>query len=449
MRSDRWAQARNSDDTSRELHQKAPQAQPPSDGWHDVPDPDPEFDNVVLDWNQAALDAIRHASITQPPEDAPYVSRALAMESIAMFDVLQAINNQPGFLVNLKAPAGISADAAVSAAAHEILVEFFPSYKQALDRAYEARLDEIHDGRAEERGVAFGTNVAEAVIAARAHDGSEELAHLGLVAGHEPGEYRPTPPDYTLAIQPDWGDVKPFVLASADQFRPGPPPDLTSAEYAADFKQVKLLGEVNSSVRTPEQTLSALWWSNDEDSYTRVGQWSDIADNILAEQGRSPLESAYLLTMLNVGLADAITACWETKYHYEAWRPVTAIHEAGEDGNRATRADADWLPLLPVTPDHPEYTSGHSVIGALAAKVMTDFFGPIPFSATSETVRDVVLHFDNFDQAAQEEAMSRIYAGVHFAYSAEAGLVMGSQVGDVVVNAFKNFDIPAGDGHLV
>ncbi|GJE35349.1 vanadium-dependent haloperoxidase [Methylobacterium oxalidis] len=449
MRSDRWALAQNSDDDGRELHQKARQDQAPSNGWQNVRDPDPGFDNVVLDWNQIALDAIRHASITNPPEDAPYVSRALAMQSIAMFDVLQAINNQPGFLVNVKAPTGISADAAVSAAAHEILVELFPDYKHALDRAYEARLDEIHDGRAEDRGVAFGTKVADAVIAARAHDGSEELAHLGLVAGHEPGEYRPTPPDYTLAIQPDWGDVKPFVLASADQFRPGPPPDVTSAEYAADFKQVKLLGDVNSSVRTPEQTLSALWWSNDEDSYTRVGQWSDIADHILAEQGRSPLESAYLLTMLNVGLADAVTACWETKYHYEAWRPVTAIHEAGEDGNRATRADADWLPLLPATPDHPEYTSGHSVIGALAAKVMTDFFGPIPFSATSETVPDVVLRFDNFDMAAREEAMSRIYAGVHFAYSTEAGLVMGSQVGDVVLNAFQKFDIPAGDGHLV
>ncbi|GEP04298.1 vanadium-dependent haloperoxidase [Methylobacterium oxalidis] len=447
MRSDRW----DSSPFSAEAWRGPPgDERAPPDRRHDAPDPDPGFDNAVLDWNQIALDAIRHASITNPPEDAPYVSRALAMQSIAMFDVLQAIADRPGFLVSLDAPAGISADAAVSAAAHEILVELFPDYRRALDRAYEARLDEIRDGRAEDQGIAFGTKVAEAVIAARADDGSEELAHLGLVAGHEPGEYRPTPPDYTLAIQPDWGDVKPFVLASADQFRPGPPPDVTSAAYAEDFRQVKALGAVDSQVRTPEQTLSALWWSNDEDSYTRVGQWSDIADHILAEQGRSPLESAYLLTMLNVGLADAITACWETKYHYEAWRPVTAIREAGEDGNRATRPDPDWLPLLPATPDHPEYTSGHSVIGALAAKVMTDFFGPIPFSATSETVPDVVLRFDDFDAAAREEAMSRIYAGVHFAYSTEAGLVMGAQVGDVVVDAFhERFDVPSRDGHMV
>jgi hypothetical protein len=212
---------------------------------------------------------------------------------------------------------------------------------------------------------------------------------------------------------------------------------------------VKALGGLDSTERTPEQTQSAIWWSNDENSYTRVGQWSDIADHLLADQGRSPLESAYLLTELNVGLADAVTACWEAKYVYDAWRPITAINEADTDGNRATRADPDWTPLLPITPDHPEYTSGHSVIGSLAAKVMTDFFGPIPFSATSETLPDVVLRFDDFDQAAREEAMSRIYGGVHFAYSAERGLIMGGQVGDVVVAAFNKFDIPSGDGHLV
>ncbi|WP_336489445.1 vanadium-dependent haloperoxidase [Methylobacterium nigriterrae] len=403
----------------------------------------------MLDWNQVALDAIRHASVTMPPEDPGYVSRALAMESIAMFDVLQAINHHPGFLVSLGAPSGIASDAAVSAAAHEILVELFPDYKPQLDHAYEARLAQIHDGPAESQGVAFGEQVADAVIAARAHDGSDELAHLGLVAGYEPGEYRPTPPDYTEAIQPDWGDVTPFVLQSASQFRPGPPPALTSAEYAAAFNEVKALGGLDSTERTPEQTQSAIWWSNDQDSYTRVGQWSDIADHLLADQGRSPLESAYLLTELNVGLADALIACWDTKYTYDAWRPITAIQEANTDGNPATTADPDWTPLLPTTPDHPEYTSGHAVIGALAAKVMTGFFGPIPFSATSETLPDVVLHFDNFTQAAADEALSRVYGGVHFAFSAQAGLVMGGQVGDVVVDAFQKFDIPASDGHLV
>ena len=423
--------------------------QGPPGGEHGAPVPGPAFDNVVLDWNQVVLGAIRHASITHPPEDAPYVSRALAMQSTAMFDVLQAIDNHPGFLVSLDAPTGISSEAAVSAAAHEILVELFPDYRPALDRAYALRLEQIEDGRAEDQGVAFGTKVADAVIAARAHDGSDELGHLGLVAGREPGEYRPTPPEYTLAIQPEWGDVTPFVLRSADQFRPGPPPAVTSVEYAQDFKQAKALGGAESAERTPEQALSALWWSNDENSYTRVGQWSDIADRLLADQGRSPLESAYLLTELNVGLADAITACWDTKYTYDAWRPITAIREAGRDGNPATRADPDWTPLLPITPDHPEYVSGHSVIGGLATKVMTGFFGPIPFSATSETLPDVVLHFDNFAQAAQSEADSRIYGGVHFAYSTEAGLVMGGQVGDVVVDAFQKFHVTGGDGLLL
>lgn len=407
--------------------------------------PAPAFDDFVLDWNQIALDAIRHASITHPPEDPSYVARALAMESVAMFDVLRAIDNHPGFLVSLDAPADISTDAAVAAAAHEILVELFPDYRPALDRAYEDRLDEIRDGRAEDQGVAFGTQVADAVIAARAHDGSDELAHLELVAGYDPGEYRPTPPDFTLAIQPNWGDVTPFVLQSGDQFRPPAPPALTSAAYAADFNQVKALGSMDSTERTPEQTQSAIWWSNDEDSYTRVGQWSDIADHLLADQGRSSLESAYLLTELNVGLADALIACWDAKYTYDTWRPITAIREADTDGNRATKADLDWTPLLP-TPDHPEYPSGHATIGAVAATVMTDFFGPIPFSATSETLPDVVLHFADFDEAARAEADSRVYGGVHFADSAETGLLMGRQVGEVVENAFDCFDVRSGDG---
>ena len=404
------------------------------------PHPNPDFDNAVLDWNQIALDAIRYYSITEPPEDVGYVSRALAIQSIAMFDTLQAIGDQPGFLVTRDAPNGINADAAVIAAGYETLVKLFPNYKFALDRAYEKALDQVHDGPAEDHGVAFGTKVADAVIEARADDGSDPYGHLERVAGYEPGQYRPTPPDFLEAIQPNWGSVRPFVLTSGDQFRPPPPPDLTSRQYTKDYTEVKAYGERDSDVRTPEQTLSALWWSNDENTYTRVGQWSDIADHLLAEQGRTPLESAYLLTELNVGLADAIIACWDAKYTYDFWRPVTAIREAGRDANPATRPDSDWLPLLPTTPDHPEYTSGHSIIGSLANQVMTDFFGPIPFSATSETVPDVVLTFPNFAAAAIDEAASRIYAGVHFRNSTEAGLLMGEQVGGVVLNAFETFE---------
>ncbi|MDR7035836.1 hypothetical protein J2X36_000572 [Methylobacterium sp. BE186] len=411
-------------------------------------DPNPHFDNVVLDWNQVALDAIRYYSITDPPEDAGYVSRALAMQSIAMFDTLRAIEDQPGFLVTREAPNGIDADAAVTAAAHRILVELFPRYEKALDRAYEAHLDQIKDGRAEDQGVAFGNRIAEAVIESRSDDGSDPYGYLERVAGDDPGAYRPTPPDFTEAIQPHWGQVRPFVLESGDQFRPPPPPALTSRQYTDDLKEVKAFGDLYSDVRSPAQTLSALWWSNDEDTYTRVGQWSDIADRILDAQDRSPLESAYLLTELNVGLADSIIACWDAKFTYDFWRPVTAIREAGRDGNWATRPDPDWLPLLVTTPDHPEYTSGHSILGSTANQVLTDFFGAIPFTGTTETLPGVYLTFPDFEAAAVDEAASRIYAGVHYRVSTERGLFMGEQVGGVIVDAFNRFE-PNSDGHLV
>ena len=152
---------------------------------------------------------------------------------------------------------------------------------------------------------------------------------------------------------------------------------------------------------------------------------------------------------MNVGLADTLIAGWDAKYTYNFWRPVTAIHDANADGNPATKADADWSSLLP-SPGHPNYVSGHSVIGETAAKVMTDFFGPIPFTGTSETQPGVVRHFDNFEQAAKEEAVSRIYGGVHFPFSTEDGLALGGHVGDWVVDTFhQKLDIPSSDGHLV
>ena len=415
-----------------------------------LPDPsdEPESGNAVLEWNRIALDAIRDASVEQPPADVPYAARALALESLAVFDTLKAIEGEPGFLVTLDAPEGLSSEAAVGAAAHAILTELYPDYATELDEALETSLSTIPDGPAEDAGVAFGREVASAMMWMRADDGSDDLARVEPVAGYGPGEYRPTPPDQGEALQPHWGDVRPFVLGDGDQIRPGPPPGVRSAEYAADLAEVRIRGGAESDERTSEQTRDALWWANDAGGYTPVGQWNEIADGLLADQGRSPMESAYLLAELNVGLTDALIAGWEAKYTYGSWRPVTALHEADADGNRATSADPDWLPLLSPTPSHPEYVSGHSLIGGVADTVMTDFFGPIPFSGTSDMLPGVALHFDDFAQAAQEEADSRIYAGVHFRYSTETGLDMGEQVGVMVTDVFERFAPSQSDGLL-
>ncbi len=404
--------------------------------------------NPVLEWNQVALDAVRHYSFESPPEDPPYVSRALAIESIAVLDTVRALEGRDGYLVDEDAPSGASLDAAVAAAAHDTLTSLFPDYAAALAQEYREALDAVPDGDAEDAGVALGREVAEAVLQARAQDGSDPHGHLGPVAGEGLGGYVPTGPDHLDALQPGWGGVDPFSLLSGDQFRAPPPPDPASPEYAADYRQVQELGGAGSETRTPEQAEIALWWANDEASYTRVGQWNDIADHLAADNGLDASGSARLLAELNVAVADTLIAGWDTKYAYESWRPVTAIRDGDADGNPGTAGDPAWDSFLP-SPNHPDYVSGHAVIGAAAAKVMADVFGEVPFSGTSET-SDQVRAFEGFAQAAREEADSRVYAGVHFPFASEAGLVVGEQVGDWVVGDFhQRFGPPAQDGTLL
>lgn len=407
------------------------------DRYFDRGDGHGEGANIVLVWNQAGIDAIRQASIALDVEDPAYASRAMAMESVAVLDVLQAIHDQPGFLVSPEVPDDLSTEAAISSAAHGILSELYPGFKTAVDALLAESLRAVPDGAAEDAGVAFGLQVANAVIAARADDGADSIAYTELVAGHAPGEYRPTPPDFSRALQPNWGDVTPFTLESSEQFQPSGPPALTSDTYAAALAEVRRLGARDSEARTAEQTEIALFWSNDFGTSSEVGHWNQVSDQFLAEQGRSLQDNARLLAEVNVALADTYIAGWDAKYEESFWRPVTAIREAGHDGDWETAPDADWLPLLPATPNHPEYVSGHAFNGGAAARVLTDFFGPIPFSATSESLPGVVRSFDNFEQAAQEDAMSRIYAGVHFSFSTADGLVLGDQVATYALDVFQ------------
>jgi hypothetical protein len=235
----------------------------------------------------------------------------------------------------------------------------------------------------------------------------------------------------------DHKDVQPFVLQTADQFRPGPPPDTSSEAYAAALQEVSSYGLRESQVRTEDQTEAALFWGNDSGTYTPVGHLNHIASDLAAREGTGMEDSARLLAVLNITLADAGIACWDTKYHYNAWRPITAIREAGDDGSPTTEGQPDWQPLI-VTPNHPEYASGHSVFAGAAEVVLTDFFGHISFDADSAGLPGATRHFESFAHMAEEDATSRIYAGVHFRYSTEAGLAMGRQVAEAVLSSFSD-----------
>jgi len=240
---------------------------------------------------------------------------------------------------------------------------------------------------------------------------------------------------YLVSQDPQWGSVTPFALTTGDEFRAPPPPALDSAAYAAALNQVQSLGAVNSSTRTADQTQQAHFWNDGGGSYTPPGHWVLIAQQVAKAEGQSLSANARLMAELCVALADAAVACWDTKYTYDLWRPVTAIQNADQDGNAATTADSAWQPLL-ITPPHPSYVSGHSTFSAAAAAILADTFGDATaFTTTSPTLPNVTRSFTSFSQAADEAGLSRIYGGIHTSLDNDAGKALGGQVAQAVLVA--------------
>jgi membrane-associated phospholipid phosphatase len=219
---------------------------------------------------------------------------------------------------------------------------------------------------------------------------------------------------------------------------PPAPPALDSPEYAKALREVQTYGAIDSIERTPEQTMLAKFWSDFSYTSTPPGHWNEVARFLSQEHDLAPLKSAQLFAALNLAMADVAVVCWNAKYSYNFWRPVTAIHHADEDGNPATHAYAQWKPLLK-TPPHPEYVSGHAAFSGAAATVMNAFFpAGTHFSVTSETVRDVVRTYDSFDACAREIAESRVYGGIHYRFSGENGLALGRTTAELALQSIGN-----------
>jgi membrane-associated phospholipid phosphatase len=383
---------------------------------------------LVFQWNDLALEAIRNTS-TNPL----LASRALAIESLVVFDTINAIRGLPACLVTAPPPAGASLEAAISAAAHQALSYLFPAQQALFDAQLAADLALIPDGESEDLGVLFGMAIADQVIALRDVDGWNAVVPYQPTG--EIGDWAPTPPGFAPALGPHWGRVEPFTLVSGDQVRPPPPPALTDAAYAQAFNEVKALGRVDSAVRTAEQSEIAFFWADGAGTETPPGHWNSIATRIAAELDLGAFEAARALALLNIGMADAAIACWDAKFVYDFWRPVTAIQLADLDGNPDTTADPDWLPLI-ATPPFPEYVSGHSTFSGVAAQVLTALFGEVPFVTTSDGLPNVQRAFDNFADAAAEAAQSRIYGGIHYAFASAEGLSMGGEIAGWLLEAF-------------
>ena len=381
--------------------------------------------NPVLTWNQQLLNSMQALAL-----DPEMGSRAMALESVAVQDTIAAVEGRAGFLVSLSGGAGLNKSAALSAAAHDVLAYLFPTQKAALDATLAQVLSQlgVTSGSA---SVTFGSRIAAADIAIRDRDGWNNTVVFS--GGTGVGQWRPTAPDFTNAQQPQFATLQPWLLNSDSQFRAAPPPAVGSAAYDAALLQVESLGAVNSTTRTADQTDIAKFWNDGSGSTTPPGHWDAIAAQILAANGQDVDAAAATLAELNVAMADAGVAAWDTKYTYDFWRPITAA-QAG-DANVAP--DPSYQPLIK-TPPHPSYVSGHSDFSSAAAAVLDSVFGPTSFSVTSLTDPGVVRSFTSFDAAAQEAAMSRIYAGIHFSFDSAAGAAQGAQVGQWTLGAFSN-----------
>jgi uncharacterized protein (TIGR03118 family) len=389
--------------------------------------------DVVLQWNQAVLAAIR---ADKPPIG--FVTRDLAIVHSAIYDAVNAIDHTSTvFHVRAKAPAGASAEAAADAAGLFTASALFPTDTALFQATYLAALAGIPDGKAKADGIAVGRFVAEQTLISRATDGANAV--VTHPPGTNPGEWRPTPPGFAPAQTPQWPFVTPFALRSGDQFRPGPPPALTSAAYTAGFNEVKDFGRANSTVRTPEQTEVARFWEGKGGTPQIAGYWNLIAENAATSRGNTLDQNARLFAELNVSLEDDTIAFFDAKYTYNLWRPVTAIQLADQDGNPDTAADPNWMPLLNTAP-HPSWVSAHGGISGTAATVLADFFGSdnVGVSLTSEDLPSVTHTFNSFSAAANEAMNSVVWGGGHFRFDVNAGAAQGQSVARFVdQNFFK------------
>jgi hypothetical protein len=430
--------------------------------------------NSIRRWNQIANDAsgLDHATVREQlgPGRA---SRALAIVQIAVFDAVNAaIGEYEGFAEVQVPSEPVSLEAAIGQAAHDTLAALFPAQAATFDARLAEELAQVKNKNAAVNGIGLGKRAAAACLEIRTDDGSEvpeSFIGVDWITSDQPGKWRMDPISrIPIALGAHWGKCKPFVVESSSQFRVPPFPDMASAQYAASYNEVKRLGGdgvITPSERTEDQTHASIYWAYDGTPSLCAPPrlYNQIILHIAAQMGSDVIETARLLALANIAMADATLTCWESKYHYDIWRPVTGIRESDPgtgpmglgDGNAATVGDPTFSPLgAPAsnlngpnfTPPFPAYPSGHASMGGALFQTLRRFYGTddIPFTFVSDefngSTRDnngnirplLPRSFSTLSQAEEENGQSRIYLGIHWSFDKTEGIAMGRRVADYV-----------------
>jgi hypothetical protein len=372
--------------------------------------------DAVTDWN-----AIMEETASTTPNPA-LRARTAAITQVAVFEAVNSIvEDYEPYRNRIEATSGASPDAAAIAAAHGVLVKLHAEKAPLLDAAREKSLAAIPQGPGRGGGIAVGVAAAEAILALRERDGFDD--QVPYTPGTEPGDYQPTPPDFTPAFMPGLGQINTFAIRNGRQFRAAPAPELRSKEYARDYEEVKRVGEAHSTERSEDQTKVARFYEvTDAD---RI--YYPAARQLSTAQGKTLSENARLFALLAMAIWDSAVACFETKYHFNVWRPVTAIH--------AAEPDPKWQPLV-FTPPFPAYPSGHASFGGAARAVLESEFGTgghAIITLTNPDAPDIVLHYATFKKITDDIDDARIYGGVHFRFDQEAGALLGKRVGEYIL----------------
>ena len=379
--------------------------------------------DAVTEWNVKAGELV----VSVNPGPAP-ANRALAIVQTAVYEAVNAITKRyPMGDLRLETTSGASVDAAIAAANRVTLAKLLPTQQAAIDRAYQDVLAKIADGPDKTAGITVGEKAAAAVLSARSNDGAA-LAE-SYRPNTTPGAYVPT----VIPAASSWSQRVPWLMTNAAQFRPGPPPALTSEAWARDYNEIKAVGAARSTQRTGEQTAIARFWEA-----TAPPIYHGVLRSVTNHAGREVTRNARLLAAATQAIDDALIAVFEAKYHYNFWRPVTAIRNGDIDNNDATERDPSWAPFVD-TPMHPEYPCAHCIVSAAVGTVLRAEIGtePMPLlTTTSVTAGGSTRSWKSTDDFMHEVAQARIYDGVHFRFSTEVGTAMGKQIGALAVAKF-------------